>query len=87
VVTEGTILRAAATLDQKFGIYFINAGRLGFGNGSKENIDEFLQIVIEKKYTLSKENLLEAYLFSNEALQDINFAMNEISVAERTLPR
>jgi NAD+ kinase len=45
----------------------------GFGNRSKENIDEFLQVVIEKKYTLSKRTLLSLSCGpANEALQDIN---------------
>jgi NAD+ kinase len=51
---DGTILRAATLIrDSGIPILGINAGRLGFGNRS---IDEFLQVVIEKKYTLSKEH-------------------------------
>jgi NAD+ kinase len=54
---DGTILRAATLIrDSGIPILGINAGRWGFGNRSKENIDEFLQVVIEKKYTLSKEH-------------------------------
>ena len=58
---------------------------LGFlATVQKENIDEFLQIVIEKKYTLSKRTLLSLSCTPpNEALQDINFAMNEISVSRK----
>jgi NAD+ kinase len=83
---DGTILRAA-TLVRNSGIPIlgINAGRLGFlATVQKENIDEFLQIVIDKKYTLSKRTLLSLTSTpENEALNDINFAMNEISVSRK----
>ncbi|MFB0909959.1 MAG: NAD kinase, partial [Flavobacterium sp.] len=81
-----TILRAATLIrDSGIPILGINAGRLGFlATVQKENIDEFLQVVIEKKYTISKRTLLSLSCGpSNEALQDINFAMNEISVSRK----
>jgi NAD+ kinase len=54
---DGTILRAATLIrDSGIPILGINAGRLGFWQPFKKNIDEFLQVVIEKKYTLSKEH-------------------------------
>src|SRR5690606_11855197 len=57
---DGTILRAA-TLVRKSGIPIlgINAGRLGFlASVQKENIAVFLQLVLDKQYTLSKRTLL-----------------------------
>jgi NAD+ kinase len=83
---DGTILRAATLVrDSGIPILGINAGRLGFlATVQKENIDEFLQLVIDKKYTLSKRTLLSLSCTPpNEALQDINFAMNEISVSRK----
>jgi NAD+ kinase len=83
---DGTILRAATLVrDSGVPILGINAGRLGFlATVQKENIDEFLQIVIDKKYTLSKRTLLSLSCDPpNEALQDINFAMNEVSVSRK----
>ena len=79
---DGTILRAA-TFVQNSGIPIlgVNAGRLGFlAKVQKENIESFLQIVIEKKYTISERTLLS--LEVNPPLSDfeINFAMNEISI-------
>ncbi|MFB0910574.1 MAG: NAD(+)/NADH kinase, partial [Flavobacterium sp.] len=52
---DGTILRAATLIrDSGIPLLGINAGRLGFlATVQKENIDEFLQVVIEKKYTIS----------------------------------
>jgi NAD+ kinase len=83
---DGTILRAATLVrDSGVPILGINAGRLGFlATVQKENIDEFLQIVIDKKYTLSKRTLLSLSCSpQNESLQDINFAMNEITVSRK----
>jgi NAD+ kinase len=83
---DGTILRAA-TLVRNSGVPIlgINAGRLGFlATVQKENISEFMQFVIDKKYTLSKRTLLSLTCSpDNEAIQDINFAMNEISVSRK----
>lgn len=83
---DGTILRAATLVrDSGIPILGINAGRLGFlATVQKENIDAFLQIVIEKKYTLSKRTLLSLTSSpENQALNDINFAMNEVSVSRK----
>ena len=57
---DGTILRAAALVrNSGVPILGINAGRLGFlATVQKENISEFMQFIIEKKYTLSKRTLL-----------------------------
>jgi NAD+ kinase len=83
---DGTILRAATLVrDSGVPILGINAGRLGFlATVQKENISEFMQFVIEKKYTVSKRTLLSLSCSpDNEAIQDINFAMNEISVSRK----
>lgn len=83
---DGTILRAATLVrDSGVPILGINAGRLGFlATVQKENIAEFMQFVIDKKYTISKRTLLSLSCSpDNEAIQDINFAMNEISVSRK----
>lgn len=83
---DGTMLRAATLVrDSRIPILGINAGRLGFlATVQKENIDSFLQIVIDKKYTLSKRTLLSLSCDPpNEALEDINFAMNEVTVSRK----
>ena len=83
---DGTILRAAALVrNSGIPILGINAGRLGFlATVPKENIDKFLQIVIDKKYSLSKRTLLSLTITpENESLNDINFAMNEVSVSRK----
>ncbi|AWG20314.1 NAD kinase [Flavobacterium faecale] len=83
---DGTILRAATYVrDSGVPILGINAGRLGFlATVQKENISEFLQLVLDKKHTLSKRTLLSLTCSpSNESLEDINFAMNEVSVSRK----
>ena len=78
---DGTILRAATFVSNSgIPILGVNAGRLGFlAKVQKENIELFLQIVLEKKYTISERTLL-----SMECPElDINFAMNEIAVSRK----
>lgn len=83
---DGTILRAA-TLVRKSGVPIlgINAGRLGFlASVQKENIETFLQLVIDKNYSISKRTLLSLNISpKNKDIQEINFAMNEISVSRK----
>jgi NAD+ kinase len=78
---DGTILRATTFVrDSGIPILGVNAGRLGFlAKVQKENIESFLQIVLEKKYKISERTLL-----SIECRDiDLNFAMNEIAVSRK----
>lgn len=79
---DGTMLRAATFVrDSGIPILGVNAGRLGFlAKVQKENIEVFLQIVLEKKYSISERTLLTMECSSNPLGIDINFAMNEVSV-------
>ena len=83
---DGTFLRAA-TLVRNSGIPIlgINAGRLGFlATVQQENIETFLQLVLEKKHTLSKRTLLSLKCSDKiAAIQNLNFAMNEITVSRK----
>lgn len=83
---DGTILRAATLVrDSGIPILGINAGRLGFlASVQKENIASFMQFVIDKKYTISKRALLSLTCSpANESIEEINFAMNEITVSRK----
>jgi NAD+ kinase len=83
---DGTILRAATYVrDSGIPILGVNAGRLGFlAKVQKENIGTFLQIVLEKKYTLSERTLLSIEKSEGLSIKnDINFAMNEVSVSRK----
>ncbi len=83
---DGTILRAATLVrDSGIPILGVNAGRLGFlASVQKENIENFLQFVIEKKYTISPRSLLSLRCIpDNPEISELNFAMNEISVSRK----
>ncbi len=83
---DGTILRAATLVrDSGIPILGINAGRLGFlAMVQKDEIAQFLQFVIEKKYTISERSLISLSSFPEiSEIEDINFAMNEISVSRK----
>jgi NAD+ kinase len=83
---DGTMLRAATLVrDSGIPLLGVNAGRLGFlASVQKENIENFLQYVIEKKYTISSRSLLSLQCIpENEDILELNFAMNEISVSRK----
>lgn len=83
---DGTILRAATLVRQSgIPILGINAGRLGFlALVQKEDIATFLQVVIDKKYSISERTLLALTSDTTiEGTQDINFAMNEVTVSRK----
>ena len=83
---DGTILRAATLVrDSGIPILGVNAGRLGFlAMVQKDEIAEFLQLIIEKKYTISERTLISLTGTPDiPEISDINFAMNEISVSRK----
>lgn len=82
---DGTILRASTFVrDSGIPILGVNAGRLGFlAKVQKENIESFLQLVLEKKYTISERTLLTIECSPSTSAIDINFAMNEVSVSRK----
>ena len=83
---DGTMLRAATLVrDSGIPLLGVNAGRLGFlASVQKENIANFLQLVIEKKYTISPRSLLSLQCIpKNEDISELNFALNEISVSRK----
>lgn len=82
---DGTILRAATYVGKSgIPILGVNAGRLGFlAKVQKEDIQSFLQIVLERKYTISERTLLKLETKPNNKDIEIDFAMNEISVSRK----
>ena len=83
---DGTFLRAATFVrDSKIPILGINAGRLGFlANVQQENIEKFLKLIINKEYKISQRTLISITSTPEvSTLQDINFAMNEITVSRK----
>lgn len=83
---DGTILRAATYVrNSGIPIIGINAGRLGFlAKVQKENIESFLQIVLNKEYTISERTLLNLeFSPENPDFNHLNFAMNEVTVSRK----
>jgi NAD+ kinase len=82
---DGTILRAATFVrDSGIPILGVNAGRLGFlAKVQKENIESFLEILLEKKYAISERTLLSMECSPNNTEIEINFAMNEVTVSRK----
>lgn len=83
---DGTILRAATFVrDLGIPILGVNAGRLGFlAKVQKENIESFLQIVLEKKYSISERTVLSLDTTPiNSEINHLNFAMNEVTVSRK----
>ena len=83
---DGTILRAATFVrNSGIPILGVNAGRLGFlAKVQKENIETFLQIVIDKRFSISKRTLLDLECNPrNETVDALNFAMNEITISKK----
>lgn len=80
---DGTILRAA-TYVRHLGIPIlgINAGRLGFlAKVQKDDIESFLQMVLNRDYTLSQRTLVKlTTLPAHPDIEALNFAFNEITV-------
>lgn len=83
---DGTMLRAATLVrDTGIPLLGINAGRLGFlASVQKDNIENFLQLIIEKKFAISSRSLLSLKCSpENESIENLNFALNEITVSRK----
>jgi len=83
---DGTILKAATFIrDKNIPIIGINAGRLGFlATVQFENIESLLQKVLVKEYYISKRRLLSIITTpENKNFADLDFALNEVTVARK----
>lgn len=83
---DGTILRAATFVrNYNIPIIGINAGRLGFlATIQEENIEKLLKRVVANDFSISKRTLVSLNAHpENVDLEDINFALNEITVSRK----
>ncbi|WP_396167117.1 NAD kinase [Flavobacterium sp.] len=83
---DGTILRAATFVrNYNLPIIGINAGRLGFlATIQEENIEKLLKRVVANDFSISKRTLVSLHAHpENIDLEDINFALNEITVSRK----
>ncbi|WP_299001398.1 NAD kinase [uncultured Tenacibaculum sp.] len=83
---DGTILRAVTYIrDLNIPIMGINTGRLGFlATIQKDQIEEAIDLVLKKEYTLQERSLLQIETSpSTEDFSELNFALNEVTIARR----
>jgi NAD+ kinase len=83
---DGTILRAATFVrNYNLPIIGINAGRLGFlATIQEENIQKQLTRVVTNNFSISKRTLVSLHAHpENVDLEDLNFALNEITVSRK----
>ena len=83
---DGTILRAVTYIrNLNIPIMGINTGRLGFlATIQKDQIEEAVKLILKKEYTLQERSLLQIGTTPNtEDFSELNFALNEVTVARR----
>lgn len=83
---DGTILRAVTYIrDLDIPILGINTGRLGFlATINKNEIKESVELILKGDYSVQKRALLSvATSPKNDAFSDINFALNEVTIARK----
>ena len=83
---DGTILRAVTYIrNLNIPILGINTGRLGFlATVQKKEIKEAVASIVEGKYSLQERSLLEIKTNpETETFSELNFALNEVTIARR----
>ncbi|WP_299682362.1 NAD kinase [uncultured Tenacibaculum sp.] len=83
---DGTILRAVTYIrNLNIPILGINTGRLGFlATVQKKEIKEAVASIVEGKYSLQERSLLEIRTNpETETFSELNFALNEVTIARR----
>ena len=83
---DGTILRAVTYIrNLNIPVLGINTGRLGFlATVQKDQIKEAIALLLKKEYTIQKRSLLSIKTTPKiDDFSELNFALNEITVARK----
>ncbi|MGB0891992.1 MAG: NAD kinase [Flavobacteriaceae bacterium] len=83
---DGTFLRAVTYIRSlDIPVLGINTGRLGFlATIQKDQIKEAVELLINKEYSVQERTLLQIETSpKTEEFSDLNFALNEITIARR----
>ena len=83
---DGTFLRAVTYIRSlDIPVLGINTGRLGFlATIQKDNIKKAVELLIQKEFTIQERTLLQIETSpKTEEFSDLNFALNEITIARR----
>jgi NAD+ kinase len=81
---DGTMLETLAFV-QRSGIPVlgVNTGRLGFlASVSKDDIEKYIELFLQKKYTLDKRELLEL-VGGEDFFEEVNYALNEFTIHKK----
>ena len=81
---DGTFLECVSLIRKKdIPIVGINSGRLGFlANISKDTIENAIEQIIHKKYTIEKRTLLQV-ISKNNLFDDFNYGLNDFTVQKK----
>lgn len=83
---DGTILRSISYIrNLNIPVLGINTGRLGFlATIQKEEIEQAIQLLFKKEFTIQERTLLSVQTIpGSETDLDINFALNEVTIARK----
>ena len=83
---DGTILRAVTYIrDLNIPILGINTGRLGFlATVKKDEIEKAITLLLNKEYSIQERTLLQVEVTpETKEISEINFALNDVTVARR----
>ncbi|WP_299136625.1 NAD kinase [uncultured Tenacibaculum sp.] len=83
---DGTFLRAITYVrNLDIPMMGINTGRLGFlATIQKDQIEESIELLLEKEYSIQERTLLQIETTpTTEEFSELNFALNEITIARR----
>ena len=83
---DGTILRAVTYIrDLGIPILGINTGRLGFlATINKKSIRESINLILKGEFIIQERTLLEVQTsHEKEEIKELNFALNEITIARK----
>jgi NAD+ kinase len=83
---DGTILRSIAFIrNLDIPILGINTGRLGFlATIQKDEIQQAIELLLLKEYEIEERTLLSVKTYpESKAISDINFALNEVTIARK----
>ena len=83
---DGTILRSISYIrNLNIPVLGINTGRLGFlATIQKEEIEQAIELLFKKEFTIQERTLLTVKTIpTSETDLDINFALNEVTIARK----
>ena len=82
---DGTMLRSIIYVRHlNIPILGINTGRLGFlATVQKDEIKDAVKEIINKEYDVVERSLLQVETDRNDAMDELNFALNEIAVSRK----